>query len=67
MAEVRERLATSAITQQLADAYKGVTDAWRVGVAKVPAVVVDQRYVVYGDTDVTRALTRIQASREAHP
>lgn len=67
VAEVRERLATSAITQQLADAYQGVTDAWRVGVAKIPAVVVGQRYVVYGDTDAAHAIARIQAYREAHP
>lgn len=67
VAEVRERLATSAITQQLADAYQDVTDAWRVGVTKIPAVVVDQRYVIYGDADVAHAVARIQAYREAHP
>ncbi|MBU9443767.1 TIGR03757 family integrating conjugative element protein [Burkholderia multivorans] len=65
--EVRERLATSAVTQQLADAYQGPTDAWRVGVTKIPAIVVDQRYVVYGDPDVAHAVARIQAYRQAHP
>ena len=64
---VRERLANSAITQQFADTYQGVTDAWRVGVAKIPAIVIDQRYVVYGDTDAAHAIARIQAYREAHP
>lgn len=67
VAEVRERLATSAITQQLADAYQDVTDAWRVGVTKIPAVVVDRRYVIYGDADVAHAVARIQAYREVHP
>ncbi|CAM8820050.1 TIGR03757 family integrating conjugative element protein [Burkholderia pseudomallei] len=66
-AAVRERLATSTITQQLTDAYQGVTDAWRIGVAKIPAVVIDQRYVVYGDPDAAHAVARIQAYREAHP
>ncbi|MFG6935597.1 TIGR03757 family integrating conjugative element protein [Burkholderia pseudomallei] len=66
-AEVRERLGNSAVTQQLTAAYQGVTDAWRIGVTKIPAVVVDQRYVVYGDPDVVHAVARIQAYREAHP
>lgn len=66
-AEVRERLESSAVTQQLTAAYQGVTDAWRIGVTKIPAVVVDQRYVVYGDPDVAHAVARIQAYREAHP
>ncbi|MGV4658900.1 TIGR03757 family integrating conjugative element protein [Burkholderia pseudomallei] len=66
-AEVRERLGNTAVTQQLTAAYQGVTDAWRIGVTKIPAVVVDQRYVVYGDPDVAHAVARIQAYREAHP
>ncbi|VBF49794.1 TIGR03757 family integrating conjugative element protein [Burkholderia pseudomallei] len=66
-AEVRERLGNTVVTQQLTAAYQGVTDAWRIGVTKIPAVVVDQRYVVYGDPDVAHAVARIQAYREAHP
>nr|WP_236872518.1 TIGR03757 family integrating conjugative element protein [Burkholderia pseudomallei] len=66
-AEVRKRLGNRAVTQQLAAAYQGVTDAWRIGVAKIPAVVVDQRYVVYGDPDVAHAMARVQAYRETHP
>ncbi|MBF3494943.1 TIGR03757 family integrating conjugative element protein [Burkholderia pseudomallei] len=67
VAEVRARLRNSAITQQLTTAYRGVTDAWRIGVTKIPAVVIDQRYVVYGDPDAAHAIARIQAYREAHP
>jgi integrating conjugative element protein (TIGR03757 family) len=66
-AEVRERLGNPAVTQQLTAAYQGVADAWRIGVTKIPAVVVDQRYVVYGDPDIAHAMTRIQAYRETHP
>jgi len=66
-ANVRERLRSRAITEQLATAYQGVADAWRVGITTIPAVVVDQRYVVYGDTDAAHAVARIQAYREAHP
>lgn len=53
--------------KQLAAAYQGIADAWSLGVTTIPAVVVDRHYVVYGDTDVARAMTRIQAYREAHP
>lgn len=66
-ANVRERLRSRAITEQFASAYQGVTDAWRIGITKIPAVVVDQRYVVYGDPEVAHAVARIQAYREAHP
>ncbi|CAJ4013220.1 integrating conjugative element protein, PFL_4709 family [Burkholderia pseudomallei] len=53
--------------QQLAAAYQGVVDAWNLGVTKIPAVIADRRYVVYGDTDVAHALAHIRAYREAHP
>ncbi|WP_349608047.1 TIGR03757 family integrating conjugative element protein [Cupriavidus sp. DF5525] len=48
-------------------AYQGVADAWRLGVVKVPAVVVDRRYVVYGDPDVARAVARIESHRREQP
>jgi integrating conjugative element protein (TIGR03757 family) len=50
--------------QELATAQQGLVEAWSVGVQKVPAVVVDRRYVVYGETDVNQALTRIDAYRQ---
>ncbi|HGF2965838.1 TIGR03757 family integrating conjugative element protein [Burkholderia multivorans] len=65
--DVRARLLNRAVTAQLATAYQGVTDAWRVGITTIPAVVVDQRYVVYGDADAAHAVARIHAYREAHP
>jgi integrating conjugative element protein (TIGR03757 family) len=56
-----------ALQRRLAAAYQDVTDAWSLGITKIPAVVVDRRYVVYGDPDVNRALLRIEQYRRAHP
>lgn len=50
--------------QGLAAAQQGLVEAWSVGVQKLPAVVVDRRYVVYGETDVNQALARIDAYRQ---
>ena len=46
---------------------RGVADAWGLGVAKVPAVVVDRRYVIYGEPDVALALSRIARYRREQP
>lgn len=51
------------LQRRIAAAYQGVTDAWGLGITKVPAVVVDRRYVVYGDTDVARAVARVEQHR----
>lgn len=45
---------------QLRKAAEGVASAWSMGVAKVPAVVVDRKYVVYGQPDVAAALKHIE-------
>ena len=39
----------------LAERYRQVTHAWSLGLKKYPAVVFDDREVVYGTTDVTQA------------
>lgn len=44
---------------------QGAVDAWSLGISKVPAVIVDQRYVVYGQSDVQKALQSIQAHQES--
>ena len=44
--------------QQYGDLYTGVARAWMLRVEKVPAVVVDSRYVIYGETDVAAAVAR---------
>lgn len=51
------------LQNDLALAQHGVTDAWSLGVEKLPAVVVDSRYVVYGEPDVTKAVTLIDRAR----
>ena len=58
---------TSQQHYQLAAAYQGIVNAWALGIQKIPAVVVDRKYVVYGEPDVQKALSRIEAYREAQP
>ncbi|WP_255337223.1 TIGR03757 family integrating conjugative element protein [Pseudomonas aeruginosa] len=55
------------LQRRVASAYQGVTDAWSLGITTIPAVVVDQRYVVYGEPDVARAVARIEQHRRAQP
>lgn len=55
------------LQRRIATAYQGATDAWSLGITAVPAVVVDQRYVVYGEPDVARAVARIEQHRRAQP
>lgn len=51
--------------RELIQAQQGLTDAWNVGVEKVPAVVVDRCYVVYGEADVAKATALIDKVRSA--
>lgn len=55
------------LQRRIARAYQDVADAWGLGLVKLPAVVVDRRYVVYGDPDVARAVQRIETYRSAQP
>jgi integrating conjugative element protein (TIGR03757 family) len=55
------------LQRRLAAAYQGVVDAWQLGITKVPAVIVDQRYVVYGESNVARAVSWIETYRRTHP
>jgi len=56
-----------ALQQRLREAYQGITDAWSMGITTLPAVVVEQRYVVYGETDLDKALARITQYRKENP
>lgn len=47
----------------LAKAQQGAADAWSTGVEKIPAVVVDRKYVVYGEPDVATATRLIDRAR----
>lgn len=63
---IMQRLSPN-LTARLTLAHQNVTDAWSMGVTKVPAVVVDRKYVVYGETNVQRALDRIDEYRRTEP
>ena len=66
LTEARRRLETPAgraTLARLASAAAGNALASRLGIEKLPAVVVDGRYVVYGVRDVARAVERIEAWR----
>lgn len=67
LVQQRLRDGGQALQRHIGSAYQGVADAWGLGIAKVPAVVVDRRYVVYGEPDVARAVARIEAYRSARP
>lgn len=66
---VRQRLRDGGadLQRRIGQAYQGVADAWGLGIVKIPAVVVDRRYVVYGEPEVARALARIEEYRRARP
>ncbi len=55
------------LQRRIASAYQGVTDAWSLGITTIPAVVVDRRYVVYGESNVARAVARIEQHRRTQP
>ncbi|MCF6751916.1 TIGR03757 family integrating conjugative element protein [Pseudomonas stutzeri] len=66
---VQQRLNSGGVElqQRLGAAYQGVVDAWSLGVTTIPAVIVDHRYVVYGEPDVAKAVTLIEAHRRTQP
>ena len=51
------------LQSDLAKAQQDITDAWSLGIEKIPAVVVDRRYEVYGEPDVAKALELINRTR----
>ncbi|KTT49724.1 thioredoxin [Pseudomonas oryzihabitans] len=53
------------LSRDLVKAHQDVADAWSLGVTKVPAVVVDGRYVVYGQSDVAAAVASIARYRSS--
>lgn len=66
-AAIMQQRMRSASAQQLgrdlAKAHQDVADAWSLGVAKLPAVVVDRQYVVYGQPDVAAAVASVERFR----
>lgn len=66
-AAIMQQRMRSASAQQLgrdlAKAHQDVANVWSLGVTKLPAVVVDRQYVVYGQPDVAAALASIERFR----
>lgn len=52
--------------QAIVDGYQGIGRAYGLGVTKLPATVIDERYVVYGTTDVNQVLRIYQKQSAAH-
>ncbi len=53
--------------RRIGEAYQGVVDAWSLGITTIPAVVVDRRYVVYGEGNLDGALERVAQYRREQP
>lgn len=67
LVQQRLRDGGDALQRRIGQSYQGVADAWGLGISKLPAVVVDRRYVVYGEADVAHAVARIDVYRSARP
>lgn len=52
---------------RLTRAWQALLDAYTLDVKKIPAVVFDNKYVIYGTTDVRRAQQVIDTWREQQP
>ncbi|MBN4180653.1 TIGR03757 family integrating conjugative element protein [Pseudomonas savastanoi] len=68
IAIMQQRLMSSdaqRLQRDLTLAQQNLVDAWSMGVTKVPAVVVDRKFVVYGETNATAAEYRIAQWRAA--
>lgn len=52
---------------QLTGAYQSLITAWSAGITKTPAVVFDDRYVVYGTTDTALAQQLLEKWQERQP
>lgn len=64
IAQQRLKRGGAELQERLAKAYQGVIDAWSLGVTEIPAIVVDRRYVLYGETNIARALARVEDYRQ---
>lgn len=68
-AVIQERVRRGGIALQraLAEAYQGIADAWSAGITKLPAVIVERHYIVYGERNVERAVRDIERHRSTTP
>jgi integrating conjugative element protein (TIGR03757 family) len=67
IARARMEAGGAALQRRLRLAYQGVLEAWSLGVTQIPAVIVDRRYVVYGEPDVNHAISLIEQYRSKQP
>ncbi|MGY2198399.1 TIGR03757 family integrating conjugative element protein [Pseudomonas gingeri] len=58
---------TAESSADISRAHQDIVDAWSLGITRIPAVVVDHRYVVYGDPNLERALAKIERFRRGKP
>lgn len=66
---VKERLTTlgNSYQQNMKQALEDALAAYQLGVTKIPAVIQDNRYVVYGESDVLAALQLIETRGQDEP
>lgn len=50
--------------KEIIEQYRGIIDAWQIGLKKYPAVVFDRHDVVYGTADISQA---VALRRGEHP
>lgn len=65
--EVLKRMATregEALVEKIGSAYDGVVQAWSRGITKLPAILIDDQYVVYGIYNVDDALEIYRSRQE---
>lgn len=67
LAQQRLQSGGASLQKRLADAYQGLTDAWSLGIVKIPAIVIDQRHVIYGGHDVEAAQAKVRQFLRGQP
>lgn len=60
LAQQRLQSGGTSLQKRLADAYQGITDAWSLGIVRIPAIVIDQRHVIYGEHDIEAAQAKVR-------
>lgn len=67
--QARKIMSSSEWQQQdaaLRESFKGVIKAWSLGIEKVPAIVMEGRFVVYGTTNVEVAREKLKQFQGGH-
>ena len=67
LAQQRLQSGGASLQKRLADAYQGITDAWSVGIVKIPAIILNQRHAVYGEHDIEAAQAKVRQFLRGQP